>query len=218
MDNLISPDILQFLISVAVGLGLAAACGLPGFPSLFLISLMSHLGFLGLAGTFEWMASWPALIAFGTATLLEVAAYYVPFVDNLLDTVATPAAILAGALAMMTQVGDHNPLLAYSFAAVAGAGAAGAVQGLTTITRHLSSLATAGFGNPLVATTEAVLSILLSLAAIFVPLLALVAVLAVVYFAAQHPLRLEAGPAGHRLTPSPGPRPDGRGGAAARFC
>lgn len=185
MENWISPDVLQLLISVAIGLGLAAACGFRVFLPLFLISLMSHLGFLGLAGTFEWMASWPALIAFGTATLLEVAAYYVPFVDNLLDTVATPAAILAGALAMMTQVGDHNPLLAYSFAAVAGAGAAGAVQGLTTVTRHVSSFATAGFGNPIVATTEAALSTVLSLAAIFVPLLALLVVLAALYLAAK---------------------------------
>lgn len=185
MDSLLSPDILQFLVSVAIGLGLAAACGFRVFLPLFLISLMSHLGYLSLAGTFEWMASWPALIAFGTATLLEVTAYYVPFVDNLLDTVATPAAILAGALAMMTQVGDQNPLLAYSFAAVAGAGAAGAVQGLTTITRHVSSFATAGFGNPIVATTEAALAVLLSMAAIFVPLLALAAVLAALYLAAR---------------------------------
>lgn len=185
MDSLLSPDILQFLVSVAIGLGLAAACGFRVFLPLFLISLMSHLGYLSLAGTFEWMSSWPALIAFGTATLLEVTAYYVPFVDNLLDTVATPAAILAGALAMMTQVGDQNPLLAYSFAAVAGAGAAGAVQGLTTITRHVSSFATAGFGNPIVATTEAALAVLLSMAAIFVPLLALAAVLAALYLAAK---------------------------------
>ena len=108
-----------------------------------------------------------------------------PFVDNLLDTVATPAAILAGALAMMTQVGDHNPLMAYSLAAVAGAGAAGAVQGLTTITRQLSSLATAGFGNPILATAEAGFSIVLSLAAVFVLLAALAAVLALLYFAAR---------------------------------
>lgn len=185
MEALINNDLFPMLVSIAVGLGLAAACGFRVFLPLFLISLMSHLGFLHLAGTFEWMSSLPALIAFGTATLLEVVAYYVPFVDNLLDTVATPAAILAGALAMMTQVGDHNPLLAYSLAAVAGAGAAGAVQGLTTITRHFSSLATAGFGNPILATAEAGLSILMSLAAIFVPFLALFAVLAVLYFAAR---------------------------------
>ena len=183
--DLINTEIFQLLVSIAIGLGLAAACGFRVFLPLFLISLMSHLGFLHLAGTFEWMASLPALIAFGSATVLEVIAYYVPFVDNLLDTVATPAAILAGALAMMTQVGDHNPLMAYSLAAVAGAGAAGAVQGLTTITRHLSSLATAGFGNPILATAEAGFSIVLSLAAIFVPLVALAAVLALLYFAAR---------------------------------
>lgn len=185
MDSLINTEFFQILISVAIGLGLAAACGFRVFLPLFLISLMSHFDFLHLAGTFEWMASWPALIAFGSATLLEIGAYYVPFIDNLLDTVATPAAILAGALAMMTQVGDQNPLLAYSFAAVAGAGAAGGVQAMTTLTRQLSSVATAGFGNPIVATAEAGLAVALSMAAIFIPLLALAAVLAVLYFGAR---------------------------------
>lgn len=185
MDNLAHVDIFQVVVSIAIGLGLAAACGFRVFAPLFMISLLSHAGFLHLAGTFGWMATWPAMIAFGTATLLEIAAYYVPFIDNLLDTVATPAAILAGALAMMTQVGDQNPLLAYSVAAVAGAGAAGAVQGLTTITRQVSSLATAGFGNPIVATAEAGLSLLMSLAAVFVPLLALAALVILLYFAAK---------------------------------
>jgi len=183
MESLLQTDALQIFFSIAIGMGLAAACGFRVFLPLFVISLASRLGYLGLAGTFEWMDSWPALIAFGSATLLELVAYYIPFVDNLLDTVATPAAILAGALAMMSQVGDQNPLLAYSIAAVAGAGAAGAVQGITTITRQVSSLATAGFGNPIVATAEAGLSLLMSLLAIFVPLVALTAVLAVLYFA-----------------------------------
>lgn len=194
MDNLLSADIFQILLSVAVGLGLAAACGFRVFLPLFMISLTSHLGFLHLAGTFEWMSSWPALIAFGSATLLEIGAYYIPFVDNLLDSVATPAAILAGALAMMTQVGDQNPLLAYSIAAVAGAGAAGAVQGLTTITRQFSSLATAGFGNPVVATVEAALSVGMSLLAVFLPLLGLLMVVTVIYFAVRSLLGSQTAP------------------------
>ena len=185
MDSVLNNEFFQVLLSVAVGLGLAAACGFRVFLPLFMISLTSHLGFLKLAGTFEWMSSWPALIAFGSATLLEIGAYYIPFIDNLLDSVATPAAILAGALAMMTQVGDQNPLLAYSIAAVAGAGAAGAVQGLTTITRQFSSLATAGFGNPIVATVEAGLSVGMSLLAVFLPLLGLLVVMTVIYFAVR---------------------------------
>lgn len=185
MDTVLNNEFFQVLLSVAVGLGLAAACGFRVFLPLFMISLTSHLGFLKLAGTFEWMSSWPALIAFGSATLLEIGAYYIPFIDNLLDSVATPAAILAGALAMMTQVGDQNPLLAYSIAAVAGAGAAGAVQGLTTITRQFSSLATAGFGNPIVATVEAGLSVGMSLLAVFLPLVGLLVVMTVIYFAVR---------------------------------
>lgn len=190
MESIFSSEVLQTgwlqaLTSISIGLGLAAACGFRVFLPLFLVSGATRLGFLGMAGSFEWMGSTPALVAFGSATVLEIAAYYIPFVDNLLDSVATPAAILAGALMMMTQVGDQNPLLAYSLAAVGGAGAAGAVQGITTVTRQVSSLATAGFGNPLLATFEAAGAVVMAFLAIFLPLIAVAALVALVYLAAK---------------------------------
>jgi Domain of unknown function (DUF4126) len=176
---------METFISIAIGLGLAAACGFRVFLPLFLISVASRAGFLSLAGSFDWMGSTPALLAFGTATALEIAAYFIPFVDNLLDSVATPAAIVAGALATFTQVGDMNPVLAFSVATVGGVGAAGAVQGLTTVARQLSSLATAGFGNPILAVFEAGGALLMSVLAVFVPFLAVFVVLLCIYFAAK---------------------------------
>ena len=172
-------------ISIAIGLGLAAACGFRIFVPLLLIGLAARGGHLELAGSFEWMGSTPALIAFGSATLLEIAAYYVPFLDNLLETVATPSAVVAGVLAAASQVTQLDPLLGWSVAIIAGGGAAGVVQGLTTVTRGFSSMATAGLGNPLVSTAEAGASVVLTILAIVVPIAATVVLLILLFVAAK---------------------------------
>ncbi|MEM7353070.1 MAG: DUF4126 domain-containing protein [Acidobacteriota bacterium] len=170
-------------LSIAIGLGLAAACGFRIFVPLLIISLAGRGGHLELAESFQWMESTPALITFGSATLVEVLAYYIPFLDNLLDSIATPSSVVAGTVATATQVSDLDPLLGWSVAIIGGGGAAGAVQGLTTITRGFSSMATAGFGNPLFSTFEAGASVVMTLLAIVVPLVAAFGVLLLLFFA-----------------------------------
>ena len=137
------------LLSIAIGLGLAAACGFRIFVPLLLISLAGRSEHLELAGSFEWMATTPALIVFGSATLVEIAAYYIPFFDNLLDTLATPSAVIAGILASASQVSDLDPLLGWSVAIIGGGGAAGAIQGLTTVTRQISVPGDRRFRQPI---------------------------------------------------------------------
>lgn len=172
-------------VSIAIGIGLAAACGFRIFVPLLLISGAARSGHLELTDSFQWMGSTPALIAFGSATALEIAAYYVPFFDNLLDTAATPSAVVAGILASASQVADLDPLLGWSVAIIGGGGAAGAVQGLTTVTRGISSMATGGFGNPLLSTAEAGASIVMTALSILVPLIAVFAVLVLLFIAVK---------------------------------
>lgn len=178
-------DAMELILSLSVGLGLSAACGFRIFVPLLVISIANHAGHLELSHGFEWMGSTAAIVAFATATVLEVAAYYVPWVDNLLDTVAAPTAVVAGVIATASQVGEMSPLLGWSIAVIGGGGIAGLVQGLTTVTRHISSLATAGFGNPLVSTAEGGLAIFMSVLAIVVPLLAVLLVLTLLFFAVK---------------------------------
>ncbi len=173
------------LVSIGIGVGLAAACGFRIFVPLLMISLAARGGHLALAESFEWMGSTPALIAFGSATVLEIVAYYVPFLDNLLDTVATPSAVVAGVVATASQVADLDPLLGWSVAIIGGGGAAGVVQGLTAVTRQFSSLATAGFGNPVVSTIEAGASVVMTILAILVPLAAVIGVLVLMFLAVK---------------------------------
>lgn len=146
---------MDLLSSVVIGIGLAAACGFRVFIPLLLMSIASHAGQLTLASELEWIGTYPALFAFTTATALEIAGYYVPWIDNLLDSIATPAAMIAGTIAVGGVVTDLDPLLKWALAIVAGGGTAGAVQGVTVLARGTSSLATGGLGNPLVSTAEA---------------------------------------------------------------
>lgn len=173
------------LLNLAMGLGLSAACGFRVFIPMLMMSLASRAGYLTLSEDFLWLASTPALVTFGIATLLEVGAYYIPFVDNLLDTIATPSAVVAGVIATASQVTDMHPFFGWAVAIIAGGGAAGLVQGLTTVGRQLSSLATAGFGNPILSTIEAGASVGFTLLAVFVAPLAAVLVVLLLFVAVK---------------------------------
>lgn len=162
--------------------GLALSAGLRVFVPLLLTGLAARAGFIVLTPGMAWIGSDPALVAFATATVLEVGAYYVPWLDNLLDTVATPAAMTAGVIMTAAATPELSPFLRWALAIVAGGGAAGLVQVGTALLRLKSSAFTAGLGNPVVATGELVGAVGLSVMGLLVPLLAaaLVVILAVV--------------------------------------
>jgi hypothetical protein len=167
------------LIGFFVGLALSAAVGFRVFVPLLLTGSAARLGYLELTTDMAWLASDAALVALATATVLEVSAYYVPWLDNLLDTVATPTAVVAGVIAWAAVTPELSPLLRWTLAVVAGGGAAGIVQSGTTLLRLHSSAFTAGLGNPVVATGELAGSVSLSVLAVLAPVLAAVLVLLV---------------------------------------
>jgi hypothetical protein len=169
---------METIVSLLIGVGLSAACGFRVFVPLLVLSLAAHSGHLTLASGFEWMGSDAALIAFAGATVLEVAAYYVPWVDNLLDSVAGPAAVIAGMLVTASLVTEMSPFLKWTLAVIAGGGVAGLVKGTTTVTRGTSTLTTGGLANPLLATAELGGSLVTSLVAILVPALVLLLIVA----------------------------------------
>ena len=175
---------MDTLLSILIGLGLAAACGFRVFVPLLIMSLASRaeVGHLALGGHFAWIGSTPALIAFSVATLLEIAGYYIPWVDNLLDTIATPTAIVAGVLVTASAMSPEvSPFFKWTLAVLAGGGTTAVFQGITAMARHVSSFATGGLGNPVLATAEAGSSALLAVLAITVPVLAFLLVIGLLY-------------------------------------
>jgi hypothetical protein len=172
----------ETLLGIAVGIGLSAACGFRIFVPLLAINLATITGHLHLAPGFEWIGSNYATIAFGTATIVEVLAYYIPWLDHILDLIASPAAIIAGTITTASLVMDISPFLRWTLAIIAGGGAAAIVQGVTVALRTKSSALTAGTGNVLVSSAELAGSIITALLAIVVPVLCLILVASLCIF------------------------------------
>lgn len=166
----------ETILSICLGIGLASASGFRVFLPMFALSLASYFNIIPLNESWAWIGGIPALISFGVAMIFEIFGYYIPFVDILLDTVATPLAAVAGFVIMASTVVDISPTMTTILAIIAGSGSASAMQGLTTTTRLASSVKTAGIGNPIVSTAETGTAITLSSLAIFLPIVAIVLV------------------------------------------
>ena len=161
---------IENILSLLLGISLAAAVGFRIFIPLLVMSLASMNGYIELSSGFEWIGTLPAFLVFLTAALFELGAYFIPFIDNLLDTIASPVAVIAGSIVMASSIVEMEPLLKWTLAIIAGGGAAGIVQSLTAITRGTSTVTTGGLGNPFISATETTASISLSVLAIFFPL------------------------------------------------
>ena len=173
---------IETVLAVALGIGLSAAAGLRVFIPPLGVNIAALSGHLPLAEGFAWLGSPLATAALGTAALIEIGAYYIPWVDNLLDTMASPLAIAAGTLLTASTLGDTSPFMQWALALVAGGGSAGVVQGGTVLLRGTSSATTGGAGNPLVSTGEAGGAMLLTVLALISPLLALAALVGLGFY------------------------------------
>ncbi|MFV0530276.1 MAG: DUF4126 domain-containing protein [Flavobacteriales bacterium] len=147
----------EIAIGLLVGIGLASAVGFRVFVPLFMISIFSYLGWIPfeLGDNWSWLGSMTAVIAFGIATVVEIFGYYIPWVDNILDTITAPAAAIAGTMMMAIQLDTlDSEFLKWSLAIIAGGGTATMVSGATSGSRMVSSSTTGGVANPFIATTE----------------------------------------------------------------
>lgn len=163
---------MEIILSIFVGIGLAAAVGFRIFIPFLIVSIMAYTGNLQLSTYFVWIGSLPALVMFSVATLVEILAYYIPWLDNFLDTIEHPLAIIAGIILTGAVITDFPPLIKWAMALIAGGGVAGTVHAATGLIRLKSSAVTGGLGNPVVSTAEAGSATALSLMAIFIPAVA----------------------------------------------
>lgn len=186
---------MELLLSIFVGLGLSAACGFRVFVPLLFTSMASHAGHLELAPSFAWIGSPEAMAAFGLATVLEVGAYYIPWLDHFMDSLATPSAVIAGSVVTASMVTDVSPFLKWTLAVVAGGGVAAAVQTATVFARGFSLATTGGLANPLVASVELGGSVVMATLAVLAPFLAVALLLTVLGFAIYKLARRKMAPA-----------------------
>ena len=147
-------------MSILVGVALSATCGFRVFVPLLAVNIGTRANdadgqpLIELAAGFDWLSSDIAMMVFLVAAIFEIGGYYIPWIDNLLDSVASPAAIVAGTLITASFITGMDPWLQWLLGLIAGGGAAAAVQATTVVTRASSSVTTGGLGNPIVSSVE----------------------------------------------------------------
>jgi len=167
----------ETIISICLGIGLSASVGFRVFVPLFALSLTAYLGGWELNQSWQWIGSLSALVVLGVATIVEIFAYYIPYIDNLLDSAAIPLAAIAGTAVMVSTVADLSPVITWALAIIAGGGTAAAVAGSTGATRLASTATTGGIANPMVTTVETGTAVVMSVVSIVFPVVAIVLVL-----------------------------------------
>ena len=174
---------LELLLSVALGIGLAAATGFRVFIPLLVAGLAARAGWVPLIDSFAWLQSTAALVALGTAAAVEILAFYIPGVDHLLDVIAGPLTVVAGVLVSASVMVDLPPEVRWPIAVIAGGGIAGITKATTAVIRAKSAAVTGGLGNPVVSTVETAGAATVSIVAIIAPLLCLAGAIVVVVWA-----------------------------------
>lgn len=165
---------LPYAISAFIGIGLAAATGFRVFLPMFAVSLASYLGWIPMNESFHWLSGLPTLITTGIAMIVEIMAYYIPYVDHLLDTLSIPLATIAGSVMFASQFADIGTFPQWALALIAGGGTAAAISSGFAGTRAASTATTGGFGNSVVATTETAGAGIMSILAMTAPIIAFI--------------------------------------------
>lgn len=174
-------DTIEVVFSVFLGVGLAAAVGFRVFLPLLVLSLAGFYDFIPLNESWEWAGSLTTVVILGIATLAEIFGYYIPWFDNLLDTIAVPLAAVAGTAVMMATVSDLSPVVTWALAIIAGGGTAAVIKGGSSALRLTSTATTGGIANPLVATVETGGSAVMSSLSVFIAPLAFALVLFILF-------------------------------------
>ncbi len=172
LDNI---PYLPYVLSAFMGIGLAAATGFRVFLPMFAVSLASYMGWIPMNENFHWLAGLPVLITTGIATVVEILAYYIPFIDHLLDTMSIPLATIAGSVMFASQFADMGTFPQWALALIAGGGTAAAISSGFAGTRVASTATTGSLGNSVVATTETAGAGIMSVLAMAAPIIAFIA-------------------------------------------
>jgi hypothetical protein len=164
---------MDILFAIILGISLAAACGFRVFIPMLGISIAALSGHLTLSSELSWLGTWPAVTVFGAATVTEIAAYYIPWLDNILDHAAVPLATACGIIltaAVLTD--DISPYFRWALAIIAGGGTAAVVSTATSALRLASTGFTGGLFNFVFSSIENIISIIITLLVILLSSLA----------------------------------------------
>ena len=169
---------MELLSGLLSSLGLSGAAGLNAYIPLLLVGLLGRFGIMDLAQPFDLLSNTWVLVGVGVIGLLDFVGDKIPGVDHVLHLAGGVVNTAAGAVlfAAQTGVADVPPTLSMALGLIV----AGGVHATRTAIRPVATATTGGLGNPVVSTVEDGTSLLLSVLAVFVPVLAVILLAAVV--------------------------------------
>lgn len=160
---------MGWILPVLLGVGLSAATGIRIFLPFFIISLCSYFDLLSFGDQFAWLDNPYVVIALGVATAVEIAGYYIPLVDHILDIIATPMAFIAGIISMSSALPDMPMYFDNLLSLIVGGGTAVSINGMMGLWRVKTTASLFGFANPAFSTIENILSGLFTVLSFLIP-------------------------------------------------
>jgi len=174
------------MIAVLTGMGLSAAAGFNAYIPFMIVALVAkYTDFITLPSSYAWMESWWAIGIGGALLLTELVVDKVPAIDSMNDAVQTFIRPSMGGLLSAATTGatalDNSPWMAQNqwIGVMLGIVVAGLVHTGKATARPAVNVSTLGVGAPVLSTVEDGASVGLSLIALFLPLLVIVALLLV---------------------------------------
>jgi Domain of unknown function (DUF4126) len=164
-------ELVSWLPGLLLGVALSAGSGFRVFIPLLVSNLAAKFGLVEVSENFQWMTSNSTTIVLMVASVVEIASYYITFIDNILDSIALPASVVAGTLLTTQFLKINDPTLQWGLGILAGGGVAGTIQAGTSLIRLGSTKFTGGIGNGFFSTFENFLSIVISLVSLWIPLI-----------------------------------------------
>ncbi len=164
-------------LQIILGICLSACAGLRAFLPLLIIGALQRMGYLQVGQTFGWIGSNPALIVFGTATLVEIVGDKVPVLDHTLDSIGTFVKPIAGTILFSTVILKMDPILAVVLGIIAGGSISELVHLKKATVRGGSTALTAGIANPFLSIFEDLGAFIGTALSIIAPILAFILLL-----------------------------------------
>ncbi|MCP9763043.1 DUF4126 domain-containing protein [Lacihabitans soyangensis] len=162
---------ITWIPGLMLGVALSAGSGFRVFIPLLVSNLAARFGLVSVSDDFGWMISNTATFVLIVASIVEIASYYIAFIDNLLDSIALPASVVAGTLLTTQFLKINDPTLQWGLGILAGGGVAGTIQAGTSLIRLGSTKFTGGIGNSFFSTFENILAVGISIVSIWIPLI-----------------------------------------------
>ena len=182
-------------MDVISALGLSSASGLNAYIPLLILGLLDrYTSDVDLPSTWSWLSSPWALGIITVLLIVEIAADKIPAFDSINDIIHTVIRPVSGGITFSSATAGEIAAAASNASHTASSGGfpwasfivgclvALVFHGAKATARPVANVSTAGFAAPVLSAGEDVVAFLMSLAAILVPVLALVIVIAIVAF------------------------------------